>query len=181
MEWMLMPLRRYADFSGRSRRREFWMWNLLKFLVACVIGILFFAFAGTALMSGDPKQMLAVMLSVLFLWLLCVVLWLAILVPDLAVTVRRLHDTDRSGWWVLAPWGPYLLGMVALSIGGGINGPMNGEPGTPLMVGGLIAAGLMLVSVCIALVLLVFMFLDGTPGPNRFGPDPKGNMGQVFS
>jgi uncharacterized membrane protein YhaH (DUF805 family) len=178
---MLMPLTRYADFSGRSRRMEFWMWNLLKFMVGCAIGILFFAFAGRALMNGDPKQMLAVMFSVLSLWMLCFVLWLAILVPDLAVTVRRLHDTNRSGWWVLAPWGPYLLTVVVVSIGGAINGPMNGEPGTPLLVSGLIAAGLMIVSLGIGLLLLVFMFLDGTPGPNRFGPDPKGDMGQVFS
>lgn len=62
---------------------------------------------------------------------------LAMIVPSIAVTVRRLHDTDRSGWW-------YLLVFVPL-IGG--------------------------------LVILVFMFLDGTPGSNRFGRNPKEEAG----
>src|SRR5882762_6188096 len=100
MDWMLMPLRRYAEFSGRSRRMEFWMWQLFKFLF------------GSAMFSGDPSQMVAAMGSMMLLWGLVMIFWLAIFIPDLAVTVRRLHDTNRSGWWILAPLVPYVIGIV---------------------------------------------------------------------
>lgn len=180
MEWMLMPLRRYADFSGRSRRMEFWMWQVAKILVSIVIGILFVGLAGGAIMaaSDDPTRMVAAGGAVLTLWLIVMLFWLAILVPDIAVTVRRLHDTNRSGWWILAPVVPYLFFWVmfgtAASSGVAPQDLMNG----PLAMVGLLC---LLVALLLALVLLIFYFLDGTPGPNRFGADPKGRGADVFS
>ena len=56
MEWMLMPLKRYADFSGRSRRMEFWMWQVFKSLVGCAFMVLFLILFGAAFASfGQSK------------------------------------------------------------------------------------------------------------------------------
>ena len=180
MEWMLMPLRRYAEFSGRSRRMEFWMWQLAKFLVSLGIWILFFAVAGGAMMTAgnDPERLVAAGGAVLVLALVCMILGLGIIIPDIAVTVRRLHDTNRSGWWILAPLVPYLVFWVTFG-----TAVSSGARPEELITGALGIVGLicLLAASVLALVLLVFYFLDGTPGPNRFGPDPKGRGSEVFS
>ena len=181
MHWMLMPLKRYADFSGRSRRMEFWMWQVFKFLVFITFLILVSVVFGIAFASlgetKDPTQLIAVGGSVLLLYLVFLIFMLAIIVPDIAVGVRRLHDTNRSGWWILAPLGSYLIGLVLMLVTVSIGASMGG---TDQMNTGLLAAGgivwlvAMLVTLGLWITLIVFMFLDGTPGPNRYGPDPKG-------
>jgi uncharacterized membrane protein YhaH (DUF805 family) len=165
MEWMFMPLRRYAEFSGRSRRMEFWMWQLFKFLVVMAFYVVMFAVAGTAMMSGDPSGLVAVGGIVMVIALIMMVFFLGILIPDIAVAVRRLHDTDRTGWWILAPLAPYVLIII-----GTMMAASNPEaPG----VGGILALIGMIGVIGLGLTLLVFYFLEGTRGPNRFGPDPK--------
>jgi uncharacterized membrane protein YhaH (DUF805 family) len=98
MEWMLLPLRRYADFSGRSRRKEYWLFALGVFIAAMVAatidGIL-------GLGSGYSPY-----------GLFSVVLLLGVLVPALAVQVRRFHDQDRSGWFVLLNLIPFVGGLI---------------------------------------------------------------------
>ncbi|WP_166041206.1 DUF805 domain-containing protein [Sphingosinicella sp. YJ22] len=192
MNWMLLPLRRYADFSGRSRRMEFWMWQLFLFLVNFVLMIIAFAIIGGAMFSvlrdnpdafdarGDysydgayyadsvpPDAALAtigvagiVIFGLLFLW------WLVILVPNIAVAVRRLHDTNRSGWWLLAPLAPYAIGVIALMMAAAVP--------DLLILAGIIWLVAILAAFGLGIMLLVFYFLEGTRGPNRFGPDPKG-------
>ena len=151
MEWMLMPLRRYAEFSGRSRRKEYWMFFLFLIIVGIVLGLI-----EGALGLTDETTAIGP-LSGLFN--------LAVLVPSIAVGVRRLHDTDRTGWWVLLPLVPYVLAIAMLFTG------------SLALFGTLIMVAL----VC-GIVLLVFMVLEGTKGPNRYGPDPKGdNPAEVFS
>ena len=121
MEWMLMPLKRYADFSGRSRRMEFWMWQLFKFAVVFGVMILMMILGGAALMGasdGGPHAVMAAGGVVLILYLLLLLFGLAIIIPDIAVTVRRLHDTDRSGWWILAPVAPYIVVFLAAGFAG---------------------------------------------------------------
>jgi uncharacterized membrane protein YhaH (DUF805 family) len=118
---MIMPLKRYADFQGRSRRKEYWMFQLGIF-VAYIVAAVFIGIVGAAL--GDTAA--GIVILPLFLVIA------GIIVPALAVTVRRLHDQDKSGWWILINFVPF----------GGI-------------------------------VLLVFMCLEGTNGPNQYGPDPK--------
>jgi uncharacterized membrane protein YhaH (DUF805 family) len=120
MDWMLMPLRRYAEFSGRSQRKEYWMFFLFQMIVYIVLSIIEGAVGLTGMIGGAYGP-----LTALFA--------LAILIPGIAVGIRRLHDTDRSGWWLLIAFVP-LIG---------------------------------------AIVLIVFFVMDGTRGPNRFGPDPK--------
>lgn len=179
MEWMLMPLKRYADFSGRSRRMEFWMWQLFKFAVVFGVMILMMILGGAAIMgasNGDPGAMMAAGGIVMILYLLLLLFGLAIIIPDIAVAVRRLHDTNRTGWWILAPVAPYLIAVVSM-VGGGVSGSQNG-----MAAGGLIGIVAMLVALGLAITLLVFYFMEGTKGPNRYGPDPKGaNTGEVFA
>ncbi len=88
---------------------------------------------------------------------------LATLVPGIAVSVRRLHDTARSGWWILAPALPYVLGAI-LMVGGAMGGG-----GFLAILGGIA----MFVGFVTAIVLLVWYCMNGTKGPNRFGEDPK--------
>lgn len=169
MNWMLMPLRRYAEFSGRSRRMEFWMWKLFTFLIAMAFWVVMMAVGGAAMMSAgnDPQAMMAVGGTVVVVMGIYCLFALAIFIPDLAVTVRRLHDTDRSGWWILAPLVPYAVAIMA-SVAGAASG---GKDGAAVIV--IVALVCMLVALGLGITLLVFMFLEGTRGPNRFGPDPK--------
>jgi uncharacterized membrane protein YhaH (DUF805 family) len=146
MDWMLMPLRRYAEFSGRSRRKEYWMFFLLTMIVYLVAAVLMMSTLWPMISSGQaptPEAFTPEMFSGGFIagLVLIGVFTLAILVPAIAVTVRRLHDRDMSGWWYL---GVLVLGQVPY-------------------LGALVQLG-----------FLVLMALPGTPGPNRFGPDPKG-------
>jgi uncharacterized membrane protein YhaH (DUF805 family) len=182
MHWMLMPLRRYADFSGRSRRMEFWMWQLGKFIFFMLLVIVGFAMIGPALLSGDPTNVVGAFAGIAILYLVCIVVGLGIFIPDLAVTVRRLHDTERTGWWILAPVIPYLVIFVMAIVAGGSGAidPKN-PAGGPMAALGIVGLVCMLAVMVLGITLLVFYFLEGTPGPNKYGPDPKANTGQVFS
>jgi uncharacterized membrane protein YhaH (DUF805 family) len=99
MEWMLMPLKRYAEFSGRSRRKEYWMWFLFLIIVTVVTTyldiLLGLGGSATGTQSGG-----GVSFNVNF-GLLTILFMLAVLVPNLAVGARRLHDLDKSGWLLL--------------------------------------------------------------------------------
>jgi uncharacterized membrane protein YhaH (DUF805 family) len=101
MNWYLEVLRKYAVFSGRARRREYWFFALFNFIISLVLVALDFLF-GTI----DP-QAGAGLLSGLYA--------LAVLIPSLAVSVRRLHDTGRSGWWLLIALVP-LIGAIVLLV-----------------------------------------------------------------
>ncbi len=122
--WMILPVRRYAQFTGRASRREFWMFQLVYIAL----------FAVTLTLAaidqndfGETGLIGRLMLVILVLGLL------GLFIPLLAVEVRRFHDQDRSGWFVLLNFIPYI-------------GP---------------------------LIVLAMMLIDGTPGENRFGPNPK--------
>lgn len=177
MEYMFMPLKRYAEFSGRSRRMEYWMWVLFQFLLGCVFLVGFFGLAGSALVAGNPEAAWASGGSAVVLILLWAVVVLAFFIPNLAVTVRRLHDTNRSGWWMMLYWGPYIFSMFTMPT----FAAMGDDTGMAALGGASLAVSAVWMIGC--LVLLVFMFLDGTPGPNAYGPDPKGraDAGNVFA
>lgn len=120
MHWYLAVLKNYFGFSGRARRSEYWFFVLFNFLIAIAL-----AFVDGMVGTFDAQTGIG-MLSGIYS--------LAVFIPTLAVTFRRLHDTNRTAWWLLIAFVP-LIG---------------------------------------AIVLLVFMFLEGTPGPNDYGRDPKG-------
>ena len=117
-EWYMQALKKYAVFSGRARRKEYWFFLLWYVIISIGCGIVD-AILGTHTARG--------------VGLLGTLYALAVLIPSLAVAVRRLHDTGRTGWWIL-------IGLI----------PVIGW-----------------------IVILVFMFLDGQPGDNEYGPNPK--------
>ena len=100
MDWFVEVMRKYAVFKGRARRQEYWWYLLIYLLISVVLGMLdgisgqYDAEAGAGLLSG------------LFA--------LATFLPTLAVAVRRLHDTERSGWWVLITLLPFIGWLVFL-------------------------------------------------------------------
>lgn len=101
MNWFMTALRKYAVFSGRSRRREYWFFALFSWLIS--IGLVIIdLFAGT--LSAEAGIGL---FSGLF--------GLAMIIPSLAVSVRRLHDIGKSGWWLLIGFIP-IIGAIVLIV-----------------------------------------------------------------
>ena len=145
-------LRQYAGLSGRAARSEFWWWSMCAGLIFSIVSMVLLGIQEVLLGMEEGGGSVAL-----------AILWLGVLIPSLAVTVRRLHDTDWSGWWALstalcnaavvyaAAFGPHALGFAFGS--------------DAVLFSYLAASG-------IALVVLVRMFLPGTRGDNRFGPDP---------
>jgi uncharacterized membrane protein YhaH (DUF805 family) len=165
MEYMFMPLKRYAEFSGRSRRMEYWMWVLFIILLEVAFWVLLMMVGGAAMMSGDPRSALAAGGGMMIIAALFSLVWLALLIPGIAVAVRRLHDTNRTGWWLLAPLAGYCIAFLGAAMAA-----------SGSSMGGLLATLGMIIAFGLGLTLLVFMFLEGTKGPNRYGPDPKGGV-----
>ena len=91
MNWYLEVLRKYAVFSGRARRKEYWMFFLFNIIIAFVIGFVT-GFAGSVLGIGTTLSNTT-----------NIIYNLAVLIPSIAVGVRRMHDLGRSGWWILFP------------------------------------------------------------------------------
>jgi len=109
--WYFDVFKKYAVFSGRARRKEYWMFFLINFIIAVVISII-----GNLIGANDT-------LSNIYSF--------ATLLPSIAVGVRRLHDTDRSGWWLLLP----IVNIVFLALDGqsgknrfGSNPKLDGQP-----------------------------------------------------
>lgn len=111
MEWMLLPYKRYADFSGRSRRKEYWMFALM-FLIVYAIGF-GLMFSGMPGMTTDGTQSAPGVGFYIGTGLLGIFV-LASFIPALAVQVRRFHDQDKSGWFVLLNFIPYVGGLIVL-------------------------------------------------------------------
>ena len=111
MEWMILPYRRYAEFSGRSRRKEYWMFTLFYLLVMIALNAVF----GTnQIERGTGSFVYGTRLVGAGSWV-SGVFWLVSLIPGLAVSVRRLHDLDRPGWMLLL-WLIPVLGWFALLV-----------------------------------------------------------------
>lgn len=100
MNWYLEALKKFTEFNGRASRQEYWYFVLFNILISIGLGLVdritgsFDPLSGVGLLGG--------------------IYGLIILLPGLAVSVRRLHDTNRSGWWVLLPFIPILGGLIFL-------------------------------------------------------------------
>lgn len=88
MNWYLGALKKYAVFKGRARRREYWSFTGINLLISFALGFLG-GFLGMADADGSS--------------LLTTVYWLAVLLPAIAVGVRRMHDAGHGGWWLILP------------------------------------------------------------------------------
>ena len=86
----------WSTWSGRATRAEYWWWFLFVWLLSAIPYIGIFA---TADWSSDSDGSIECSGGGAIWWILFAVVWLAVLLPTIAVSVRRLHDTDRSGWW----------------------------------------------------------------------------------
>ena len=112
MDLMFQPLRKYADFTGRARRMEFWLFWLLLIGIEIVFSILIGMVGGSMTALVDPTVGMAAMSGpAMGLWAIYGLIMLGLLIPSLAVSIRRLHDTNRSGWWFLINLVP-LVGML---------------------------------------------------------------------
>ncbi|CAN5165407.1 DUF805 domain-containing protein [soil metagenome] len=133
------------SFQGRMRRQDFWICTLVLWAASVVGGIILFAVFGGGMMSAltsasqgdpnDPAVVAALVSSVMPFYVACFALSVVFLWPNLAVSVKRLHDRGQSGWMVLIciiPFAGFFFWLINMGI------------------------------------------LDGTPGPNQFGPSPKG-------
>ena len=112
MDDMFRPLRRYADFSGRASRREYWLYILLLVLLAfgvILAGMLIAIPFDSAWKAGHHIGPGGVVI-----FTIAAVLILALIVPTIAVQVRRLHDQDLSGWWALLNVIPYIGRLILL-------------------------------------------------------------------
>ena len=101
MNWYLHVLKNYATFSGRARRKEYWMFFLFNVLISLGLGVLDVV-AGTYSVEYETG-----FFSGLYS--------LLVLIPGIAVGVRRLHDTNRSGWWILISLIP-IIGVLVLFV-----------------------------------------------------------------
>jgi len=142
LDWMILPFKRYAEFSGRSRRMEYWSFALLTVVVYLVLFGVMMAGGFSLATLSDPTMAAAQQPGALFYVGagLLGIYALAAFIPNLALNVRRLHDRNMSGW--------FLLLFIVLS-------------------------AVPLVGILVSIGWLVLMLLPGTPGPNKYGPDPK--------
>jgi uncharacterized membrane protein YhaH (DUF805 family) len=160
VDWAKRPiLEKYADFTGRAPRPELW-WYLLGLLVAYLV-------------VGIVESILGIHHMVVGLYgPLSTLLWLATIVPSIAVGVRRLHDVNRPGWWILLPLIPECL-MIVMALA--TTGAVVAGGGLAAAIGGMAVTGLLgLITLIGAIVVIVFYATPSTPGDNRYGPNPNG-------
>jgi uncharacterized membrane protein YhaH (DUF805 family) len=126
MNWYIGAVKKYSVFTGRARRKEYWYFTLFNIVIIIPLTLIDMM---TGTFSNEANMGL---FSGVFI--------LAILIPSIAVSIRRLHDTNRTGWWMLISFIPII-------------GPI---------------------------VLLIFLVQDSQIGENRYGPNPKGEIAQVY-
>jgi uncharacterized membrane protein YhaH (DUF805 family) len=138
--------KKYATFKGRASRSEFWWFQLFLFLMGILLNII-----GILIFGTDSPA--AVLLSNLFSW--------GILLPQLAVTCRRLHDTDRSGWWQVLPLGILFVGSILYFI-------ILLSTGDAIFIGSVITIAFLITGIR----LLIWLIESGDWGDNEYGPSP---------
>ena len=133
----------YVDFQGRCARRDFWYFVVGYVVLYIGVAIVQSIILSSALLTG--------------------LLSLAMLLPGLGIAVRRLHDIDRSGWWILIGVVPGFLAILSTAIA-----LMSGSIGLGFGLMGLVG----LVGLAAAVLLIYWYAQPGTAGDNQFGPPP---------
>ncbi len=139
----------YMNFRDRAARAEYWWWVLFAVILGLIaVGLDLLIFRGW---ETGPFNL---------------VISLALFFPGLTVTVRRLHDTNRSGWWILLPVIPAILTFA------GFIAALTANPFNPFNGTGLILVGVpAIIWIAATILLLVWMLLPSNAGNNRFGPN----------
>ena len=176
-------LKKYAIFKGRARRSEYWWFVLFNFIIMvawmflCVFGFVTIAASD----SFDPGAFFS------NFWVFCIVLLLPYLLmffPMYAAMTRRLHDTGRSGWWIVAYFvlsliymGLYFYTMWPMFSAMNLDTELPQDPAANALLnspGLMMAIGLLGLAVFVfGIVLIVFMVMDSQRGENKYGPSPK--------
>lgn len=189
---MLQPLAKYAEFNGRSRRSEFWLWVLFRILVGMALSTILSTVMMNVMlpiMSNPQPDMHAFfsqyMRTVMTIMPIYSLLHIGLLLPTIAVGVRRLHDIGRTGWWYILPHAVAIVGLIVFFIifGAQIYGLV--QAGEDKMTDeqtfkfvftlfGSMFLCVFLPVIAAWIVMLVFYVTEGKRGPNRFGNDPKG-------
>ena len=137
-----MMFKNYSNFSGRSRRSEYWGAAVANFLIMLVAGFLAFfmfydhmvAIAPYLEYTDDFSTVMRLIQPLMWYFVIFILYAIILIIPSISMTVRRLHDTGKSGWYYLLSFIPYVGSII----------------------------------------ILVLTLLDSTPGPNKYGPNPKG-------
>jgi uncharacterized membrane protein YhaH (DUF805 family) len=185
MNWYLKVLKQYADFNGRARRKEYWMFVLISTIISSIIIIISSILSAIFLTADSPYYLGINILSSIYS--------LSVFIPSLAVGVRRLHDVGKSGWLLLlnllsifflaiftllflitileSSGSPLILetlesfeSPLILEIFEAIKNPL-------ILYGGM--AIFSLLSFGGAIWLIVLLVKDGEPGENKYGENPK--------
>lgn len=153
MKWFVQAFKRYADFRGRARRREWWWFNFLvgvpPILLVITFGVVAALFPASEGPSPSSESNPVMQGLVALLGLLLAGYALGTMVPALSVTVRRFHDVGLSAWLLLLPAAPFAFLLA----------------GSPDLMA--------LAVIAIQVGFLIVMLLDGQKGANKYGPDPK--------
>ena len=168
MKWFIKCFKQYTDFENRARRKEYWWFQLVNFIIYMVLcgGLLIPVFkasfhASLTNTEIDTEEMVVGILKSPFLYLM-VIYWLATIVPNISVTVRRLHDIGKSGYWAFL-----ILGVpMACSV---VSNILKSQ-GVAISV----QLTLFFIMFAISILSLVWMFTNSQYGPNKWGPNPKG-------
>lgn len=172
---------KYADFTGRSRRSEYWWFWLFSLLLMAIpliaLSVVALVFEGT--LPVDPDHVSATTQALDGIILVAMGLMVLFLgIPSLAVQTRRLHDTGHSGWWLVAE----IVASVAFSIAelvvlGGAAGRTSvyniNQAFNVSTIGALVMLLLYLVQVGLCIAIFIFCFIDSQRGENEYGPSPK--------
>ena len=153
---------KYCCFSGRARRAEFWWFQLFYAIISFALSFVmtFSMLSHIKDIVDDPMSMYT---SPTF-YVVCIVS-LLFLLPNLGVSIRRLHDTNRSGWWLVMPLAFYIV-IFVISL-------MIVDSGTPTISQSMLMLFMYLALLASGIVVLVWLCQDSDRGENRYGRSPK--------
>ena len=172
MKYFFYCFKHYFDFKGRARRKEFWFFALFNFIISLALTLgWYIPMMNYILNNMDPEEFsdsstmsVALMAQIISnpCYILSMIYSLAAFIPSLAVSVRRLHDTGHSGYWLIL----YYCVTFFCSFFLGISSVTGANGFFELIIGLLIIA--------VAILFLIWYVSNSEYGPNEYGPNPKG-------
>lgn len=172
-DYFIYCFKNYAKFSGRARRSEFWFFVLFNFVISSALNVV----SQSLWYATDSYAFLSI----------SYIYSLAVAIPALAVTVRRLHDTGRSGWWLLAYYLPIVLTVVLFVVffvqllsefSFYKLDSIRAEDLPWTTVWGVLLS--LLLSLIFGILIFVWLCTDSQSGTNKYGPNPKEMMHHGF-